>query len=111
MLRRLLLLLMMVAALSHVLALPGSWADDKKQTLQEMQKSLNQEVITQPFSVAEEEKVKAYIADATKRGMAPAAQPGPNWRSGYTCQDLVRYSWNEYQECRYHHWYYGRYYR
>jgi hypothetical protein len=102
---------MIIVGLCHVPALPGSWADDKKQTLQEMQKSLNEQVLSQPFGVAEEEQVKSYIADATKRGVVPSAQPGPNWRPGYTCADLQRYSWHEYRECRYYHWYYGYYYR
>lgn len=107
-----LFLVMVVVALSHLLQLPCVWADDKKnQTLEEMQKSLNQQVTSQPFGVADEEKVKSYIEDATKRGLTPSAQPGPNWRPGYTCRDLSGYSWEEYRNCRHYHWYYGRYYR
>lgn len=112
MLRRLLLLMMIIMGLSHISEICGGWADDQKDhTRQEMQKTLNQQVISQPFSVADEEKVKAYIEDATKRGVAPSAQPGPHWRPGYTCRDLIPYSWQEYRNCRYYYWYYGRYYR
>ena len=104
-------LVMLVVTLLYILGPPGSWAEDKRRTLQEMQQRLNQEVISQPFSVANEAKVKAYIEDATKRGLVPAAQPGPHWRPGYTCQDLAQYSWQEYRDCRYYYWYYGYYYR
>jgi hypothetical protein len=103
--------MVVVVGLFHIYALAESWAEDKKQTLQEMQQRLNQEVISQPFSVADEAKVKSYIEDATRRGLVPSAQPGPHWRPGYTCQDLTPYSWQEYRDCRYYHWYYGYYYR
>ena len=104
-------LVMLVVGLLQLPAPPGGWAEDTQQTRQEMQQRLNQEVISQPFSVADEAKVKAYIEDATRRGLVPSAHPGPHWRPGYTCQDVLRYSWQEFRECRYYYWYYGYYYR
>ena len=105
------LLMMVLASLLPLPTLSGSRAEDKQQTLQKMQQRLNQEVISQPFSVTDEAKIQAYIEDATKRSLVPPAQPGPHWQPGYTCQDLVRYSWQEYRDCRYYYWYYGYYYR
>jgi hypothetical protein len=84
---------------------------DKHKTMEEMQKALNEEVVSQPFSVADEAQVKAYIEDATRRGVVPQPYKGTYWRPGYTCADLWRYSRREYRACRYYHWYYGHYYR
>lgn len=75
-----------------------------------MQKQLNAEVMSKPFSVEEESKIDAYIAAATKKGEKPAAYTGTHWQPGYTCANLRSYSYNEYRDCRYYHNYYGSYY-
>jgi hypothetical protein len=84
----------------------GEMTDEMKQ----MQEQLNKEVLSKPFSVADEAKVKAYIADAQRRGEVPQPYTGKHWRPGYTCYDLRPYSYREYLACRYYHSYYGRYY-
>lgn len=76
----------------------------------EMQKKLNAETFDQPFLAEEPEKVEAYINDAMKKQLKPLEYQGTHWRRGYTCHDLLRYSWREYRDCRYYHRYYGRYY-
>jgi hypothetical protein len=76
----------------------------------EMQKRLNAEVLSKPFFAEEPEKVEAYIQEASKRKLKPPEYTGANWREGYTCRDLLRYSWHEYRDCAYYHRYYGRYY-
>ena len=75
----------------------------------EMQNRLNEEVLSKPFSVETEANLEAYIKDATERGMPPKSTPSKYWRSGYTCGDLRRYSWNDYRDCSYYYRYYGRY--
>jgi hypothetical protein len=86
-------------------------ADEKHKTMEEMQKALNAEVTSQPFSVADEAQVKAYIEDAKRRGVVPQPYTGTHWRPGYTCVNLWRYSRREYLSCRYYYSYYGHYYR
>jgi hypothetical protein len=78
--------------------------------MKQMQEQLNKEVLSKPFSVADEAKVKAYIEGAQRRGEVPLPYTGKHWRPGYTCYDLRPYSYREYLACRYYHAYYGRYY-
>lgn len=85
----------------------GETTDEMKK----MQEQLNDQVLSKPFSVADEAKVKAYIEDAKKRGEVPQPYAGKHWRPGYTCYDLRPYSYREYLSCRYYYSYYGHYYR
>jgi hypothetical protein len=75
-----------------------------------MQKQLNSEVLDQPFLAEQPEKVEAYIKEAMKKNLKPEEYKGTHWRRGYTCRDLLRYSWREYRNCRYYYRYHGRYY-
>lgn len=77
----------------------------------EMQRQLNSDVMSQPFLAEQPEKVDAYIQESLKKKVVPPEYTGSNWQPGYTCRDLLRYSWNEYRNCRYYHRYYGYYYR
>ncbi|HEB92508.1 MAG TPA: hypothetical protein ENI94_03390 [Gammaproteobacteria bacterium] len=74
------------------------------------QRMLNQEVMSQEFLAEQPEKVDAYIKKAMEKNLKPAEYTGNNWRRGYTCRDLLRYSWREYRDCKYYHHYHGRYY-
>jgi hypothetical protein len=85
----------------------GEMTDDMKK----MQEELNKGVLSKPFSVADEARVKAYIEDAQRRGEVPPSYTGKHWKPGYTCVDLRRYSYQEYLACRYYYSYYGYYYR
>lgn len=76
----------------------------------EMQRQLNAETMSQPFFAEQPEKVDAYIKEAMQKNMKPPEYKGSNWKPGYTCRNLLRYSWREYRNCRYYHHYYGRYY-
>lgn len=76
----------------------------------EMQKRLNAETMSQPFFAEEPEKVDAYIKEAMKKDLKPPEYEGTHWRRGYTCRNLLRYSWLEYRNCRYYRRYHGRYY-
>jgi hypothetical protein len=75
----------------------------------DMQKRLNEEVMSKSFSVESEANLNAYIEDALKRGQPPKAEPSKFWRNGYTCQSLIPFSWIDYRDCSYYHRYYGRY--
>lgn len=87
-----------------------AWADEQEDEMAAMQKQLNQQVMEQPFFAEEPEKVDAYIKEAMKKDLKPPEYQGKHWRRGYTCHDLLRYSWYEYRNCRYYHRYYGHYY-
>lgn len=78
--------------------------------LAEMQRQLNSEVMSQPFLAEQPEKVDAYIKESMKRDLKPEVYKGPHWKQGYTCRDMLRYSWTEYRNCRYYRSYYGSYY-
>ena len=87
------------------------WADKaKEEEMARMQRQMNQEVMERPFLAEEAEKVDAYIKEASKNLIKPLEYTGQNWRQGYTCHDLLRYSWNEYRDCSYYHHHHGRYY-
>lgn len=75
-----------------------------------LQQQLNKEVSEKPFFAEEPAKVDAYIKEASKNHIKPLEYSGNNWREGYTCHDLLRYSWVEYRDCSYYRHYYGRYY-
>jgi hypothetical protein len=77
--------------------------------LAEMQRKLNAEVMEKPFSVADEKKIDAYIKDAMKKDLKPAAKAPKFWKPGYTCASIYHYGWNHYRSCRYYRSYYGRY--
>ena len=88
------------------------WADKADDEAREqMQRQLNNEVVNKPFFAEEPEKVDAYIKEASKKNLKPKEYTGPHWRAGYTCHDMLRYSWQEYRDCSYYHHYYGHYYR
>lgn len=78
--------------------------------LAEQQKKLNEEVLAQPFFAEQPEKVEAYIQEMTAKKQPPEEYKGTHWRPGYTCRDLLRYSWREYRNCRYYYHWHGRYY-
>ena len=79
--------------------------------LARVQQQLNQEVMEKPFHAEDPQKVDAFIKEASKNHIKPLEYSGPHWRAGYTCHDMLRYSWIEYRDCSYYHHYYGRYYR
>jgi hypothetical protein len=83
---------------------------EMSEEMKKMQDRLNNQVLSQPFSVADEAQVKAYIEGAQRRGEVPQPYKGKYWRPGYTCVDLRPYSYREYLSCRYYYSYYGRYY-
>jgi hypothetical protein len=86
-------------------------AGEMSEEMKRMQEQLNNQVLSQPFSVAEEAQVKAYIEAAQRRGEVPQPYRGKYWRPGYTCANLRPYSYQEYLSCRYYYSYYGYYYR
>jgi hypothetical protein len=87
------------------------YGGEMTEEMKQMQKQLNNQVMSKPFSVADEAQVKAYIEGAQKRGEVPQPYTGKYWRAGYTCVDLRPYSYQEYLSCRHYYFYYGHYYR
>ncbi|MFV2061243.1 MAG: hypothetical protein ACC653_11220 [Gammaproteobacteria bacterium] len=83
---------------------------DEEEDLAAMQQQLNAETMNKPFLAEQPEKVDAYIKEAMKKNIKPIEYEGRYWQRGYTCRNLLRYSWNEYRNCRYYYSYYGRYY-
>ncbi len=84
-------------------------AETDSKSLADMQRQLNQEVITKEFSVEDEAKIDAFIKDAMAKDLKPVEEPPSYWKPGYTCANIIGYSWNAYQNCRYYHSYYGYY--
>ena len=95
----------------HTLQVGVASGGEMTEEMKRMQEHLNNQVLSQPFSVADEAQVKAYIDAAQKRGEVPQPYTGKYWRPGYTCVDLRPYSYREYLSCRYYYSYYGHYYR
>ena len=87
-----------------------TWAAADEDELEAQQKLLNQEVMAQPFHAEEPEKVDAYIKESMEKNIKPLEYTGDHWQRGYTCHDMLRYSWYEYRNCMYYHRYYGHYY-
>lgn len=87
----------------------SAFASDEDE-LEKMQQQLNQEVMGKEFLAEQPEKVEAYIKEAMEKNLKPPEYVGTHWRRGYTCRDLLRYSWREYRNCRYYYRYHGRYY-
>jgi len=83
---------------------------NEEDDLAEMQKQLNAETMNKPFLAEQPDKVDAYIKEAMKKNLKPPEYEGTHWRRGYTCHDLLRWSWNEYRNCSYYYRYHGRYY-
>ncbi|MCV2886563.1 hypothetical protein OE749_17860 [Aestuariibacter sp. AA17] len=78
--------------------------------LAKLQAQLNAEVLSKPFLAEKPEEVDAYIKSMLEQNIKPQEYQGTYWRPGYTCRDLLRYSWQEYRNCRYYYRYYGHYY-
>jgi hypothetical protein len=78
--------------------------------LENAQREMNQETMSREFLAEQPEKVDAYIKEAQQKNLKPPEYTGTHWRAGYTCHDLLRYSWYEYRDCRWYHRYYGHYY-
>ena len=87
-----------------------AYGGDMTNDIEKMQEQLNNQVLSKPFSVADEAQVKAYIADAQRHGEVPPPYTGKYWKPGYTCVNLGPYSYQEYLACRYYYSYHGRYY-
>ena len=91
-----------------LLSVPGrTLAGDD--SIEEMQKKLNQGVMQKEFSVEDTAKIDAYIKDAMKKDLKPQEKPPAGWRPGYTCADLHNYY--EYRNCLYYYRYHGYYWR
>lgn len=100
--------------LACVLAAAPALADDppQAQTKEQMQRSLNQQVMSSPFNAGDIAKAQAFAEDAFRRHIVPVARPPAYWVPGWTCANLTTYayySYPDYQNCVYYHYYYHRY--
>lgn len=84
--------------------------ESEEEAMARMQAQLNKEVMAKPFLAEKPKEVDAYIKSMLAKNVKPAEYSGTHWRTGYTCRDLLRYSWTQYRNCRYYHRYHGRYY-
>ena len=104
--------LMWAAAI--LFATPALADDAAERAREEMQQQLNKEVMAKPFNPGDVDKARAYAEGARQQNVTPAAQPPAYWVPGWTCANLTtyhHYSYGDYQNCIYHHRYYGRYWR
>jgi Ni/Co efflux regulator RcnB len=107
--KKIILILIMWVAVA--LAASPAFADaEEDEALRRAQEQMNAEVLSQPFLAERPEEVDAYIKKAMEKNLKPQEYTGTHWKSGYTCRDLLRYSWREYRNCKYYYRYHGRYY-
>ena len=104
------ILLSLFAGILFSMSLPGFGYATEEEDLAEMQKQLNAETMNMPFLAEQPEKVDAYIKEAMEKNLKPPEYEGSHWQQGYTCHDLLRWSWHEYRNCSYYYRYHGRYY-
>lgn len=89
---------------------PLAAADDvSPKALQDAQQKLNQQTLERGFSAPDPAAVETYIRDAMKGNIGPRQQPPSYWRSGYTCENALQYSHQDYLDCMYYHRHYGYY--
>lgn len=99
---------MLAACIMLIVSLPAFASEEDE--LAEMQKQLNQEVMSKPFSTAELAEIDAYIERSLEKNVKPEQQKAPSyWRPGYTCANITGYGWRAYRNCLYYHRYHGRY--
>jgi hypothetical protein len=79
------------------------------ESMEEMQRRLNEQVMQKPFSVEDQSRIDAYMKDAMKKNLEPVKTPPKYWQPGYTCASIRGYGWRVYSDCAYHYRYYGRY--
>ena len=99
-----------ISYLLILLTLSSNAAYAEDDPVAEAQRKMNQEVMEKPFMAAKPEEVDAYIKKAMEKGIKPKEYKGTHWKKGYTCHDLLRYSWSQYRNCKYYYRYHGRYY-
>ncbi len=75
-----------------------------------MQNQLNQQVLNKAFDPDNPADLQAYLDDAVQKGIKPPIQPIPQWRSGYTCGNILSYGYSGYRNCMLYYRYYGCYY-
>lgn len=105
--RRSLLILVFCAGAS--MSAVAAQADDARR---EMQKALNEEILSSPFDPGDVEKANAYAEQAMKKNLKPVQAAPAYWQPGWTCNNLVSYRYyryRDYRNCVHHHRYYGRY--
>jgi len=84
-----------------------SAADDTQQNLQELQKKLNAEVLSRPFSVPDIQQVRPQTTEATTRQAQPCPYRHPR---RYSYPFHLSLGWY-YRDGHYTYGYYNRYYR
>ncbi|XQW84923.1 hypothetical protein ACOYR1_17640 [Thalassotalea piscium] len=99
-------------ALQLIIGIPASFSaeESEEDLLAKAQAQMNAEVLSKPFLAEKPKEVDAYIKSMLEKKVKPPEYQGSYWRSGYTCRDLLRYSWTQYRNCKYYYRYHGRYY-
>ena len=104
-------LLTLAAVLSAASGLACA-ADDADKAREEMQKSLNAQVMNSPFNAGDMKKAEAWAEEAKKKGVTPVPKPPAYWQPGWSCANLTTYAYynyGDYRNCVYYHHYYRRY--
>jgi hypothetical protein len=66
----------LLSSCMYVYKVEKAYGGEMTDEMKKMQEQLNDQVLSKPFSVADEAKVKAYIEDAKKRGEVPQPYAG-----------------------------------
>ncbi len=86
-----------------------SFALSEEEEMAAIQKQLNADVLSKQFNPGDVEKVDKYIEESMKKDLKPVEKSPSYWKPGMNCNDLYRYSWRAYRDCRYYYRYYGYY--
>ena len=92
--------------------LPAMVFAGQEEDMAEMQRRLNEQVMSQPFDAGDVEKADAYANEAMKKHLPPSGRVPSYWEQGWTCDDMTRspyYSYRDYRDCVYYHRYHNRY--
>ncbi len=100
----------LILLISLTISSPALADEEEDEALRRAQEQFNAEVLSQPFLAERPDEVDAYIKKSMEKDLKPEEYKGTHWKAGYTCRNLLRYSWHEYRNCRYYHRYHGRYY-
>jgi hypothetical protein len=93
---------------------PAFANDDAQRAREEMQRRLNEQVLSAPFNPGDVKRAEAYVEQARRQGILPAATPPSYWMPGWTCANVAAYAYynyTDYRNCIYFNRYHGYYWR
>jgi hypothetical protein len=88
--------------------------DDADKAREEMQRRLNEQVMSTPFNPGDVKRAEAFAEQAKRKGIPPIPSPPSYWQPGWTCANVAGYAYYnymDYRNCIYFNRYHGYYWR